>query len=333
MIRESPVSSSSSPARFQRRRKPGNANVTATNSAQRERRKRQIAAMRTHASPAARNRIFAGRPLAREFAAQAGHALHHQHSDPDTEDFRRSRRSSSTPPPSRANSLVTACTAAFAPRRCPWWPIENQHTRTAREPLGDHHFLLVAARELCTGCSGPGALIASFSIHCARELRFIVRTAPAARRQRRKIRQGDICRHREGQDAALLWRSSNERDVRARSDVAGIGGVDAEQHLRESRFCSGAHEPVDARRSPPAQRERNVSLNSPAARSADRRAAVRRRASLLIFGNSWSTGRPTMSRMSSSPVTSPDLARTHRNTVAEHGIAIREREDLLELCG
>ena len=38
-----------------------------------------------------------------------------------------------------------------------------------------------------------------------------------------------------------------------------------------------------------------------------------------------------MSRMSSSPVTSLTLARAHRNAVAEHGITIREREDLLEL--
>ena len=95
------------------------------------------------------------------------------------------------------------------------------------------------------------------------------------------------------------------------------GGVDAEQHLREFG-PAGAHETVDADDLAAAQRERNVfELTAATAQAIDAQQLGAWRW-FRIFGNSWSTGRPTMSRMSSSPVTSltlPALTETpSRNT-------------------
>ena len=61
----------------------------------------------------------------------------------------------------RAASRSALCSDIDAPRRL----VEQQHIDVVMEQPRERHFLLIAARQLATGCRGPRHLIASRSIH------------------------------------------------------------------------------------------------------------------------------------------------------------------------
>ena len=94
--------------------------------------------------------------------------------------------------------------------------VENQHAGIARQPLGDHDLLLIAAGEIVHGLIGPLRLDGEPVYPLARELRFARSAAPAARRERGEIRQRDVRGDRERQHGALtLPVFGHERDRRA----------------------------------------------------------------------------------------------------------------------
>ena len=157
-----------------------------------------------------------------------------------------------TAPPARANSLVTACTAALAPTSMPLVGSSRISTPGLRAShFGDHHLLLIAAGQADARVARvPDALMPRRPIHWrassdSRATLHQPRGASVARLGNAMFAATENGRHRCPASAGLrapapLPRSSREREG------TGTGRVDAEQHLRKLG-TPRAHQTVYAR--------------------------------------------------------------------------------------